>query len=238
MLVIGQLSLPLLPDAMPSTNLQRARSYGVRVVSERQFLEWAGKAPASTEFRPYSADQLASLTGLSMAVIDQLTLCGLLDGREGRYRFRDLAAGRQLAALLTAGVGLSVITQTIREVARWLPDLELCELQLYPGTHDSILLQHLSGRTDKLGQFVLPLEHYADDPECLFEQAQGAEGARDVELAERLYRRVMRLDPDDSEAVFNLGNLLQSGGRYAEAEAAFRDRRFRPSHGSQKPGLI
>ena len=44
-------------------------------------------------------------------------------------------------------------------------------------------------------------------------------------------RRVMKADPDDAAAAFNLGNLLRSTGRAVEVEAAFRaairiDRRF------------
>src|SRR5690348_442424 len=50
-LVVGQLGWPLSPDGTPSPNLQRARRYGVRVASERQFLEWAGKAAPSIEPR-------------------------------------------------------------------------------------------------------------------------------------------------------------------------------------------
>src|SRR5216684_5481568 len=43
-LVVGQLGWPLLADGQPSKSLSLARSYGTTIASERQFLEWAGRA--------------------------------------------------------------------------------------------------------------------------------------------------------------------------------------------------
>ncbi len=40
--------------------------------------------------------------------------------------------------------------------------------------------------------------------------------------AERFYRLLMKSDPADASAPFNLGNMLRANGRYVEAEAAFR----------------
>ena len=44
----------------------------------------------------------------------------------------------------------------------------------------------------------------------------------DIAEAERLYRLLMKSDPTDASAPFNLGNMLRVNGRYVEAEAAFR----------------
>ena len=41
-------------------------------------------------------------------------------------------------------------------------------------------------------------------------------------MAERLYRRLMKTDPRDPAAAYNLGNLMNSEGRIVEAEAAYR----------------
>jgi tetratricopeptide (TPR) repeat protein len=221
-LVVGQLGWPLLADGGPSNSLCRAKAYGVQIVSERQFLEFAGKAVADDQLRTYTADQLVSLSGLPKDVIEQLTVFGLLDARDGLYRFRDLAAARQVAELFAAGVGLSVITKSLYEIGKWLPDTGLSSVRLYPASNDAILVGQLNGRTDKKGQFVLPIEEPPDDADALFEQAQAADDAQDTETAERLYRRVMKADPDDPAAAFNLGNLLRSTGRAVEVEAAFR----------------
>jgi tetratricopeptide (TPR) repeat protein len=56
----------------------------------------------------------------------------------------------------------------------------------------------------------------------MFEQAQSAEEAGDIAEAERLYRILMKSDPTDASAPFNLGNLLRVSARNVEAEAALR----------------
>jgi tetratricopeptide (TPR) repeat protein len=221
-LVVGELGWPLLPDGKPSKSLSLAKSYGVAIASERQFLEWAGKAVPREQVRSYSADQIASMSGLPGEVIGELTAFGLLDGRDDRFGFRDLTAARQIAELFRSGVALSTITKSLNAIRKWLPDAALSNLRLYPATSDAILVQQLKGRTDQTGQFVLPVGEAAEDADALFEEAQAAEEARDIETAQRLYRKVMRMDPKDPAAAFNLGNLLRSMGRKVEAEAAYR----------------
>src|SRR5207302_11262249 len=149
--------------------------------------------------------QISSLSGLPVEVIERLAAFGLLDGRAQRYGFRDLTAARQLAELLGSGVALSTITRSLREIRKWLPDAALSNLRLYPAAADAILVEHMKGRTDKTGQFVLAVGEGRENPDELFEQAQAAEEASDVETAQRLYRRVMRIDPGDPTAAFNLG---------------------------------
>jgi tetratricopeptide (TPR) repeat protein len=222
LLVVGQLGWPLLADGRPSNSLSRARSIGVPIASERQFLEWIGKAQPDDEIRSYTPERLASLAGLPIAVVEELSVLGLIDPREGRYRFRDLAAARQVAELLGAGVTLSAITRSLHEIGKWLPDAGLANLKLFPAAKDAILVEQLKGRTDQTGQFVLPVDQPSDDPDLLFDEAQSAEEVGDLSAAERLYRRVMKIDPGDPAAAFNLGNLLCGCGRKAEAEAAYR----------------
>jgi tetratricopeptide (TPR) repeat protein len=222
LLVVGQLGWPLLADGRPSNSLSRARSSGVPIASERQFLEWVGRAVPDEQIRTYSAERLASLSGLPIALIDELSVLGLIDPRDGQYRFRDLAAARQVAELLAAGVALSAITRSLHEIGKWLPDAGLANLKLFPAAKDAILVEQLKGRTDQKGQFMLPVDGPGDDPDLLFEQAQAAEEAGEVAAAERLYRKVMKIDPGDPAAAFNLGNLLCGAGRKADAEAAYR----------------
>jgi len=221
-LVVGELGWPLLPDGQPSKSLGLAKSYGVAIASERQFLEWAGKAIPDEQVRSYSAGQIASLSGLPGEAIEQLTAFGLLDGRAERYGFRDVTAARQLAELLRSGVGLSTITRSLHAIRKWLPGAALSNLRLYPSSSDAILVEQMKGRTDKTGQFVLPVGEANEDADALFEQAQAAEEAQDIETAQRLYRKVMRMEPGDPAAAFNLGNLLRALGQKVEAEAAYR----------------
>jgi len=221
-LVVGALGWPLLLDGRASKSLALAKTYGVAVASERQFLEWAGRAVPDEQVRTYSAEQLGALSGLPRDVIDELTAFGLIDCRDGRYGFRDLTAARQLAELFAAGVALSTVTRSLHEIRKWLPDAALSNLRLYPAASDALLVEHVKGRTDRRGQYVLPVGEAGEDPDDLFEQAQVAEEGGDIATAQRLYGKVMRIDPKDPIAAFNLGNILRSTGRKVEAEAAYR----------------
>jgi tetratricopeptide (TPR) repeat protein len=221
-LVVGQLGWPLLHDGRPSNSLARAQNYGVAIVSERRFLEWIGRNASDEEQRSYTVEQIASVSGLPVEVIAQLAAFGVLDPRAERYRFRDLAAARQVAELFAAGVTLSVITKSLSEIETWLPDAGLSKLRLFPAARDAVLVAQLKGRTDRKGQFVLPMAEPADNPDGLFDEAQAAEEAHDVAQAEKLYRRLMKIDPEDPAAAFNLGNLLRTVGRKVDAEKAYR----------------
>jgi thioredoxin-like negative regulator of GroEL len=63
---------------------------------------------------------------------------------------------------------------------------------------------------------VAPTEHGGENIDELFEQAQFAEEAGDIAEAERLYRVLMKSDPTDASAPFNLGNMLRADGRNVE----------------------
>jgi tetratricopeptide (TPR) repeat protein len=221
-LIVGELGWPLLADGQPSKSLSLAKSYGVAIASERQFLAWAGRSVLAQQIRTYSANQLSSLSTLPLAVIEQLTAFGLLDGREGLYGFRDLTAARQLAELFSSGVALSTITRSLHEIRKWLPEAAPSHLRLSPSSSDAVLVEHMRSRTDTTGQFMLPVGEARENADELFEQAQAAEAAEDIELAQRLYRKVMRIDRSDPAAAFNLGNLLRALGQMVEAEAAYR----------------
>ena len=221
-LIVGELGWPLLDDGRPSNSLAQAKSYRVPIASERQFLEWLGKSVPEDQARTYTSDQLASLSKLPKDVVDQLSMFGLIEARNGLYGFRDLAAARQVAGLLAAGTALSVITKSLHEIRKWLPEAGLSNLKLFPESSDRILVEQMKGRTDRTGQFVLDVEKPADDADAVFEEAQAAEEHNDVATAERLYRRAMNMDPADPAAPFNLGNVLRAGGSNLEAETAYR----------------
>jgi tetratricopeptide (TPR) repeat protein len=221
-LVVGELGWPLLDDGRPSNKLSRASSYGIPVVSERRFLEWTGKAVPDSLHRTYSADQIATLSKLSNGTIDELVRFGLLDPRGGLFGFRDLASARQISKLFADGIALSEIIRSVKEVRQWLPQADLSNLRLHPAAYHGIEIEQPEGRTDKRGQFVLPVTPPEQNADALFERAQAAEEIGDRAEAERLYRVLTTSDPTDAAPPFNLGNMLRADGRKVEAEAAFR----------------
>jgi tetratricopeptide (TPR) repeat protein len=221
-LIVGEEGWPLLADGRPSNSLKRARDEGTTIVGERQFLEWIGQARPDEQLKTYLPEQVAAHARLPESVIDELSIYGLLDPRDGRYGFRDLAAARQIGELLASGVSLSTISKSLRDVRKWLPDAGLANVKLYPRSADAVLVQQLGGLTDNRGQFVLPVGEPIGDADLVFEEAQAAEDAGDLEQAERLYRRVAKIDPADAASAFNLANLLRRLRRPVEAEASYR----------------
>jgi tetratricopeptide (TPR) repeat protein len=222
LLIVGELGWPLLDDGRPSNKLSRANAYGIPVANERRFLEWIGKVVPDSVHKIYSADQLAALSKLSSDMIVKLAQLGLLDERGGSFGFRDLASARQIAKLLADGVRLSEIIRAVTQIRKWLPEAGLANVRLHAGQRYSLEVEQPGGRTDKNGQFVLAVDPGQHNPDDLFEQAQSAEEAGDIAEAERLYRVLMKSDPTDASAPFNLGNLLRASARNVEAEAAFR----------------
>src|SRR5262245_46756287 len=222
LLIVGELGWPLLDDGRPSNKLSRATTYGIPVASERRFLEWIGKAVPDSVHKTYSTDQIASLSKLPRTTIQELAQFGLLDERDGRFGFRDLASARQIAKLFADGVGLSEIIRGVNQIKKWLPDVGLANVRLHPGPHRSLEVEQPGGRTDKNGQFVLAIDGSQHSPDELFVQAQLAEENGDIAEAERFYRVLMKSEPTDAAAPFNLGNLLRAVARNAEAEAALR----------------
>jgi tetratricopeptide (TPR) repeat protein len=230
-LVVGELGWPLLDTGEPSRSLALAKNYNVEIASERQFLEWLGRVAPDDQVRSYGPEQIAALSGLPSQVVEALTAFGLLDARDRLYRFRDLSVARQIAELLAAGIPLSSITRSIREIRTWIPDADVSQVKLYPAAQDQVIVEHLKVRSDKSGQMILPVAERTDNADDLFEQAQASEERGDTADAMRLYQRVMSLDPADAAAAFNLGNLLMAAGRKADAERAFKqaikaDKRF------------
>jgi tetratricopeptide (TPR) repeat protein len=221
LLIVGELGWPLLDDGRPSNKLSRANAYGIPVANERRFLEWIGKAISDSVHKTYSADQIAALSKLSSDMILKLAQLGLLDERGGCFGFRDLASARQIAKLLGDGVRLSEIIGAVSQIRKWLPDVGLANVRLHAGPH-CLQVEQPGGRTDQHGQFVLAVDQSQNNPDDLFEQAQSAEEAEDIAEAERLYRILMKSDPTDASAPFNLGNLLRGCARNVEAEAALR----------------
>ena len=68
-LIVGELGWPLLDDGRPSNKLSRATALGIPIVSERRFLEWVGKAVPDDVQKTYSAEQLATLSKLSIGMV-------------------------------------------------------------------------------------------------------------------------------------------------------------------------
>ena len=86
------------------------------LVSERPFREWVGKSASGNDQKPYSAEQFAALSKMSMGMIQELAHPSLLD----RFGFGDLASSRQRERLNDLCY-LSEVIRAVHEIRKWLP---------------------------------------------------------------------------------------------------------------------
>ncbi len=91
-LIVGELGWPLLADGRPSNSLEQAKGYGIPIASERKFLEWTGKAFPTDQTKTYTTDQLVALSKVPEKLLEQLTMFGLVEPKDGHFGFRDQAA--------------------------------------------------------------------------------------------------------------------------------------------------
>ena len=93
-------------------------------------------------------------------------------------------------------------------------------VRFHAGALSDVQVEQPGGRTDRYGQFVFAVDGARNDPDELFDRAHAAEQIGDIAAAERLYRLLIKSDPTDASAPFNLRNMLRAAARTVEAEAA------------------
>ena len=86
-----------------------------------------------------------------------------------------------------------------------------------------ILLLEKEKKTDEASQAMKDaLKNNANNPDLLLIQAMSVHEKGDLESAEDLYRKVIHLDPQNAQAHFNLGVLLDKKGKFDEAMEEMR----------------
>jgi tetratricopeptide (TPR) repeat protein len=210
--VVARSSARQLAGGRLQAKIARAERQGAQCISETTFLRALGLLPAATPIvGAIGLGALADKAGLEPEVVRLLALLDLIEPQGGQCSFRDLVSAREVARLLREGLDLPAILATAERVARRsvAQDHPLTRLKLV-GEGPGQVARWIGGALGELdGQMRLPLPR-TDNPSIdeLFENAEEAEQAGDLALAEALYRRCIALDRDDPIALFNLANVL------------------------------
>lgn len=182
MLVVGMDGWPLLPSGEIASKLQKAeelREAGapIRIASEEEFLEAAGRRERQPELRKtYSADQICSLVKIDRTTLSRWQALGLVRGSDrAGFDFQDIVSLRTIAELVHAGVKPDVIGRSMRRLANILPgtDRPLAQLKLVSehGEHGGLLAEIEGALVSPDGQIMLNF----DQPESIAEEiAHGA----------------------------------------------------------------
>jgi tetratricopeptide (TPR) repeat protein len=195
----------------------------------------------------FGTAEVARLLGMSPRQVRRVARTGVLHParvarRAYRFSFQDLVLLRAAKALADAAVPGKRIHRALRSLARQLPaDRPLSELRLTAEGANIVVRDGRAAWIPESGQLTLdflvadlatqvaPLAHQharrrqgePADASGWFDLALELESVAPAE-AEEGYRHALELNPDLTEALINLGRLLQGQGRLHEAEDLYR----------------
>ncbi len=195
--------------------------------------------------RFYSQKEAAQLLALSESQVRSWTKTGLVKSA-GKARghllfdFKNLIALRMVKRLIDQGISARRVALCVKELKKRFPELDepLCEVRLLVQngriilckddmkfTPDGQLLIHFNEASAAL----VPLS--GDGVEDLFFQALACEEEGKREEAKKKYESILALEPDHTDAIVNLGNLLHLSGSFPAAENWYRKAlKVHPAH--------
>lgn len=240
LLVVGVAAWPLQPDGRVNRNLARAVARldqpGFSVVDEAAFLGLLGERPAPPRFHtPETARRILGVDDATLALFRSPDL--LRRTPDGLCDARDVAALRMLADLHARGVRESALGDSLATLERVLPVLrgEIERLRNLLRSAQPLLARLGEPLIAPDGQMLLGFAPAADERPVLLAFRPAERTAADwldrgLELEEDerhdeavdAYRRAFALDPRQSEALFNLGNVLRATGRDDAAIEMYR----------------
>lgn len=204
----GRLRLPFVTP--PAAKLLSEAAFGRRLAGTTTH-------PAGS---PYEMEDVARLAGLPIDTCAALALFDVIGEGHRRFGYRDLSAARQIAGLIAENVAVPAIIR-----AAWALDAKgsrLSQVRLATAPWGEVV-ESVAGRMVRLdGQYALVLDESLRDAAACFAAAAASERDGNEEAAELWYRRAIAADPVDPMPWFNLGNILVSRDRPAEAAIAFQ----------------
>jgi tetratricopeptide (TPR) repeat protein len=194
--------------------------------TEHQFLRDLGLLPSlEPKVHDYDVAAFSEQCRLTRRDLATLELFDVLEPDEGHYAFRDLVLARQIRSLLDAGITLPIVIGASVAFRR----AAIRHGALLPGAARSVSSRELvvpmgtwlrtvegRNRPKSLSQ-DMPLAAY------FYDLAEAAERAEGWVLAEQLYLRCGRIDPNDALARFHQARMARRQNRPQEAAILFRN---------------
>lgn len=243
LLVIGAVGWPLQKNGRLTKKLDLAHrlrrvGFALEIESEEEFLRRIGSDAVSTG-RLYTLPQLSRLLKLSPQRLIAWMRLGLIrpsrqDNGLGYFDYKEVTRFRTLADLAKSKAASKRLHRTLRQLHQLVADADafLDSLTLYGSQWAA---RDASGRLHQPnGQQLFDFEE-AEEPvlsiirsehDAEFEQAVEWELAGRLAEAEAAYRKILLEDPQDSDVLYNLANVLVEQNRGREAIVLYREAIF------------
>lgn len=245
--IVGRDGWPLGPDGRPSAKLRKAQwmadhGYDVEIVPEEELLARLHRHGARWQ-RHATLRELAGMLDTSLQRLNGWLRAGLIepvktiDGLR-YFDFCQVAGAKSLCDLVRRGITTERLGRSLRQLRRWLRDIEHPLAQLTALEQGRQLLVRLeSGRlAEPTGQLLLEFCGQSSDQhppslpwvaevrtaEQWFELACDAEDRGDWPEAARGYRQALLAGGPAAQPCFNLANALYALGQYARAGERYR----------------
>ena len=238
MLVIGQEGWPLRGDGHLTRNFEKARALqleGCRlaILREEEFLEELGvQEDEGKVHKLFTAVELSRLLGVRRDRIRWWVRTGLISPTRRHhglalFDFNQVSEARALWDLARSGVPLHRIRASLSRLQKWVPEVErsLSQLTLVERSTDFLVRLQTGQLASSRGQlyfdfFEVPQPENLVSAEgafrsgaSLFVDALRLDDEGRLEEAADTYREAMLRDGPQSEACFNLGNVLYRMGK-------------------------
>ena len=243
LVVLGQDGWPLRADGCPTARLARAHQikasgYPLTILSEEDFLkDLLPDVEGTARNRLCTIADLSRLLSVPGERIRRWLRSGLIAPRESLHRvayfdFGQVRSAQQLCELLSKGTSLPRIRQSLEQLARWLPGLEVSLEQVALLENcETLLGRRVTGELiEPSGQFWLEFGAREEPVICAnasqsaddwFEEALRYEEEGDWCSAETAYRAALALEADDPVLHFNLANVLYAQGLLSQCLEEF-----------------
>jgi tetratricopeptide (TPR) repeat protein len=194
---------------------ERLARAGAEQVSEIGFLRAVGLIPRAEPAQLIEAANFSELSGLDDRTVTCLAIAGALEPEGGRFPFRDVRLGREIARLLAAGYPLAGVAEAAALMRRH-------EGARIIAGEDEIAVHVQAAKIELSGQTQLPFGDAPGDLEAVLDEAETAEESGDAATARRLYETAVRARPRDAVIRYNLGCVLTGLSELDQAEMHFR----------------
>ena len=223
--VVGHFAYRLLDGGRLQWKLDQAEVAGALCISENNFLALSELREIDGEpEKTLSVESLAAQAGLDDQTVTQLALFDVIEPNEGWCSFRDVVAAKEAARLIGQGATIAEIVAgnlALQRNPHEQPQ-NLAQVHLTRSQPDGLVIKIGEKLAELDGQMKLSLPEF-DNPSLdeMFDSAEVAEDAGELEAAERYYQQCVDIDKRDPSALFNLANVMRERGKPKEAAVYF-----------------